>query len=555
MDQMASVPNGSAECADPLNTEAFKALTRLVHDMRDGLDHPEIWPLLRDVVDAGEHVDLLRLLRELRPAQAPTVGKIFDVVEAVVLAVGVAPAEGIEILKRLEAANGLCPQVAGAFFYVSRLQSGRSPNLEAKFCAAPFEKFETLIDGTVAPCCSIWTQKRLGRLDRQNFEQIWNSADAQQMRASILDGSFRYCNKRRCTHIVDDALPDRNTISEPHLRTIIDRESVILEDRPRWLFLAHDWTCNLACPSCRSGVLGASEDQESRFSIVEREVFHPLLQSGEEMLVSVSGQGDPWSSQHYRSLLRHLAENDLNVRLNLHTNALLMTPQRWEQYAGLEKYHCAVEVSIDACSPWVYKVVRFPGIWDKLEPNLKFVAAKRGRGEFREFHLNATVQLDNFHEIGDMVDYARHLDADSMRLYMIQNTGGHLARDFVRKNVAAPDHPLHLAFLETLRDPRLGSAPAHLYDVRSLREASFNTKLPSDCTSIDSVEGALQAMRAGFERSDLSQCVALASAAKVRHGHVADILDIEADALDRLGFRQQAAFRRCMAPGQRPDTM
>ena len=136
---------------------------------------------------------------------------------------------------------------------------------------------------------------------------------------------------------------------------------------PRWLFLAHDVTCNLACPSCRDGIQVADEAQELRFEKIERQVFQPLLNAEGEVRVSVSGQGDPWSSPHYRSILRYMSDHQLEgVALNIHTNALLMGEGRWAQYPGLERYRALVDVSIDACSPWVYETVRRPGKWDKL---------------------------------------------------------------------------------------------------------------------------------------------------------------------------------------------
>lgn len=523
------------------------AVDQIIGVLCDGLDHPELWPLLEAVVAEGDHAPLLDLLRKLHPMQLePAVVKAFEVAIAMLHGFAVDRGEGLAMLERLESRHGGCPMVAGALFYVTRAgDNSKSADLSQKFCDAPFVKFETLVDGTVAPCCSIWTNKRLGSLDGQTFEGIWNSADAQDMRASILDGSFRHCNKRRCTMIAEDTLPARDAVTDPRLRSIIDEGKVVLDTKPNWLFLAHDWTCNLACPSCRSKLLGASEEQEARFEKIERDVFRPLLAGGDRLLVSASGQGDPWSSQHYRSLLRFMADEPLDLKLNIHTNALLMGEKKWAEYLGLERYEPLVDVSIDACTPWVYEYVRRPGKWDKLELNLRFIAAKRAAGVFREYHLNATVQLDNYHELPAMVDFAKNLGADSMRLYMIQNTGGHIAADYPRKNVADQKHPLHLAFLETLRDARLGDPAAHLYDVAAWRKRAFETTLPSDTLG----EGAIAhdfdvAIADATERGEHALVVALSAGAAVRCGATGRWLLAEAQSLDALGFARQAEYRR-----------
>jgi hypothetical protein len=458
-------------------------------------------------------------------------------------ALSVDRARGLAFLAGLAAQHAHCPQIAGAIFFLERHGAGASADLSDRFCEAPFVKFETLIDGTVAPCCSIWTQQRLGHLDGSTAEQIWNSPSAQAMRASILDGSYSRCNKLRCTLINEGTLPKRDDVTDPAMRAVIDQGITYMEQGPRWLFLAHDVTCNLACPSCRDGIQAADEAQERRFEQIEQQVFQPLLNAQGQVRVSVSGQGDPWSSPHYRSILRYMSDHRLeDIELNIHTNALLMSEGRWAQYPGLERYHALVDVSIDACTPWVYEQVRRPGKWDKLYPNLQFIAGKRAIGAFREFHLNATVQLDNFHEMPALMRLARSLGADSMRLYMIQNTGFHLAAHYARCNVGDPAHPLHTAFLETLRDPILGEDIAHLYDVGRWRTRAFEAELPSDSLGRDfSREALAGAIRASG--ADAGRRAALCAAGRIKFADDPSLLQIEAQALYELGFAQQARYR------------
>lgn len=520
----------------------FPIVDNIVRQLADGLDHPEIWAAL---ASAAEHdvTDLRAFLDLLRATQSGAVLKSVNIVAGILHTLTVDRVEGTAFLNGIAVAHAHCPQIAGAMFFVQRHgQDGPSADLSDRFCESPFVKFETLMDGTVAPCCSIWTEKRLGSLDGQTFEQIWNSTAAQEMRASILDGSYRYCNKQRCSLIIDDALPKRDDVVDTDLRAIIDEGRTHLAQGPRWLFLAHDVTCNLSCPSCRDSILAADEAQERRFDIIQRDVFQPLLNADGEVLISVSGQGDPWSSPHYRSILRYMSDHEVNAKLNIHTNALLMNEGRWAQYPGLEKYRAVVDVSIDACTPWVYQIVRRPGKWEKLYPNLQFIAAKRARDEFREFHLNATIQLDNFHEMPALVALAEELGADSMRMYMIQNTGGHLAKDYDRKNVGASTHPLHLAFLETLRDPRLAVPIVHLYDVANWRSRALEMRLPSDALpnhyTREDLRDALIAARA-----EAATVVALCAAGRIRFPTDLDLLLIEAGALEAMGFGQQALYR------------
>ncbi len=534
--------------ATPIDEAIFTTIGTLVNHAVDQLDNPMLWQVLEEIagsenaaaIDTGFAAVAARQFDDLALKLLETLGATFH-------ALAIDREAGLARLHALAHSHAHCPQIAGALFFVQRQGTSQSADLSDRFCEAPFIKFETLIDGNVAPCCSIWTQHRLGHLERDSFDTIWNGPDAQAMRESIHDGSYRYCNKQRCTLIMEDALPKKTDVTDPDLRDAIDNERLTMKS-PKWLFLAHDITCNLACPSCRSELLGSDDAQEARFAIIENEVFHPLLNADGEVLVSVSGQGDPWSSQHYRSILRYMADHELTAKLNIHTNALLMSERKWEEYRGLERYETVVDVSIDACSPHVYQHVRRPGKWEKLEPNLRFIGRKRADGTFKEFHINATVQLDNFHELPGLTDFAADLGCDSVRFYMMQNTGGHISADYARGNVADAEHPLHRAFLETMRDPKLGLPQVHLYDAAIWRTAGLAAMLPADLLGPDpSVQAYDMAIAAARDTGDYGAVVALTVAARRAFPADARWLEIEAHALDILGFARQAGYRRADA--------
>ncbi|WP_206245207.1 SPASM domain-containing protein [Novosphingobium terrae] len=545
-----ATPDEALSAREDLDADCVAMLDLLINHLADDDDHPEVWAMLGDW---RRNSDLPKVLDTLRSARTHIshlgIRRALDILEGVLVGLLKDKSAGLALLKTIAASNAASPQVAGASFFVSRIDDPeRSADLSARFCSAPFTKFETLVDGTVAPCCSIWTQKRLGHLDRQTFDEIWNSADAQTMRESILDGSFRFCHKQRCTYILEDTLPLRDDVQEPALRTIIDEGLTDLSTTPDWLFLAHDPTCNLACPSCRSGLEIASPAQQARFDIILDKVLRPLLDNGDNLMVSLSGQGDPWSSPHYRSILRHMADNDLNLRLDLNTNALLMGEQRWAEYVELERYAPKVNVSIDAATPWVFEHVRRPGKWPRLIENLRFLAHQRKAGTFSKYSLNATIQLDNFQDLPALVALAEVLEADEILFYMIQNTGAHLHAGYSRLNIADPAHPLHLAFLETLRDPCLNRPQVHMYDLAVWRSIAMKQHLPSDELGGDwTRKTAIEAIRARVMDNDFVAAAALCAATRIRNPADTDILRAEGAVLDALGFQQQGDWRRAMA--------
>jgi hypothetical protein len=108
-------------------TQAFGALSRIVRDMEDGQDHPELWFLLEMVVEEGDAGELLAVLGALRPLQEPKVVKIFDLLEAFIQGIAGSRDEAIAKLKQLQVRNRQCPQLAGALSYLTN--GGRPPEI------------------------------------------------------------------------------------------------------------------------------------------------------------------------------------------------------------------------------------------------------------------------------------------------------------------------------------------------------------------------------------------------------------------------------------------
>lgn len=145
---------------------------------------------------------------------------------------------------------------------------------------------------------------------------------------------------------------------------------------------------------------------------------------------------------------------------------------------------------------------------------------------------------DNFHEMAAMIRFAARRDAVLVQF--------HLDDD----DLTDLRHPLHLAFLETLRDPILTHPIVDLGDVAPWRERALESELPSD------------ALSAGYDRAELDEAIraalpqvetrlALCAAGHVRFPEDLELFGREAQALYELGFRAQARARlaACVALG------
>ena len=146
-----------------------------------------------------------------------------------------------------------------------RRASGKTePDLRGRFCLAPFEKIDTYQRGDVHFCCPAWLPIPIGNLEQDEPDQIWNSPAAQDIRASILEGSYRYCSRMHCPKLSADQLPRAAEVTDKHHRKVIVERQTRLARGPIRVVLSHDRTCNLSCPSCRKGLVVGRRDEQDR---------------------------------------------------------------------------------------------------------------------------------------------------------------------------------------------------------------------------------------------------------------------------------------------------
>ena len=76
----------------------------------------------------------------------------------------------------------------------------KEKDLSGRFCSKPFDYFEAqdLGDGKVFVCCPTWLNVVVGKLTTQSVSEAFNSKVNQEVRKSILDGTYKYCNKKLC---------------------------------------------------------------------------------------------------------------------------------------------------------------------------------------------------------------------------------------------------------------------------------------------------------------------------------------------------------------------
>jgi radical SAM protein with 4Fe4S-binding SPASM domain len=328
------------------------------------------------------------------------------------------------------------------------------------FCPNPFTRLEIKANGDAYCCCEGWLPKPLGNVLEQGVMEIWNSPAAREVRASILDGSFRYC--RACPYLPGPGGP---VVEHPNM---IVRDDLSV-DLVGVLKLDYDQTCQLQCPSCRVTHSRDFVDLPKVGLIHEAVVKSSVLEHTRRLYVT--GAGDPFASPLYSSFLQTLDRHSLHPALDifLHTNGLLLDEFHWTSLGKTARERVTeVGISVDAASERTYKYVR-GGSWNKLWDNISFLNRLQSSPETKNgrpimLGMFYTVQAANFREVLPFLRLAWNHRVSWVSITALRNWGTYSADDYRSRAVHLPGHPDHAEFRALIADPRITTDPRIVLD-------------------------------------------------------------------------------------------
>ena len=434
---------------------AQQAADMILSIVSDGLDHPELWALVPALVAENPLIpEILEQRSAMEPS--PRLRLMMQLLLGLCIAAKGEPRMALDALMPLSTTASQNVQVQGVLFHLEGLLDPENPKyqLAGKVCIKPFIELDVLENSTHL-CCASWLPTSTGHLAYTPWEQVWNGGTAQAIRASMLDGSYRFCNKRTCPTIQSSQfLTIEELEADPKWSEIITARETAMPRGPEMLNLSYDRTCNLACPSCRTSRYAADDATRARFdSMQEREIL-PLLKNAKT--VFVTGSGDPFASKNFRRLMEQLtAEEYPELKFIMMTNGMLLTPRQWEAFPSLHRRVESLRISLDAATGPTHELLRRGARWSVMEENLKFAGQLLADGLIDDFMITFTVQQENYREMGDAVDLAHEIGASHVYFGRITNWGTFSPEEYDRKAVFVPGHPEYEDFLAACRDPRL----------------------------------------------------------------------------------------------------
>ena len=356
--------------------------------------------------------------------------------------------------------------------------SKRRRSGERLFCSQPFTRYEILGGGDrgeVIPCCQSWITKTFGNMSDKPVAEVWNSPDAQRFRASILDGSFRYCRNDVCPYLQSTSGPVQRVedVTDPRMREIIDEGMTELPFGPTDIICCFDQSCNLSCPSCRQQIIMETKSSEAIYDIqarLENEALH------DARLLHITGSGDPFGSPFFRRWLQNMKRESMpNIqRIHLHTNAQLWTRRIWASIPeNIRALVRSTTISIDAATPETYAVNRRGGDFSTLMERLAFISELRRDGPLEDLEIHMTVQANNFREMPAFVELGRRFGCDHVSFHQLLDWGSFSREEFASRAIQRPSHPEHQEFLELLADPIFEDPLVRLSNFIELRQSAL----------------------------------------------------------------------------------
>lgn len=333
------------------------------------------------------------------------------------------------------------------------------------FCPLPFEFAQIDPLGQMYLCCPQTLPTAVGTLTETDLMDAWNSEKARDVRASILDGSFRHCSESTCGVLQSRNLPKKAAVTNPQHRHIIDNNITRLDNGPLTINMSYDRSCNLSCPSCRKNMIVLKGKSRERAEVIHHRVINSPLNNAERLIIT--GSGDPFGSRLFFSFLKDFDPATApQLKISLSSNGLLFTQKTWEAICNTAIDR--VDISVDAASPATYLLNR-GGDYGTLVKNLQFIGGLRASGKLQSFELHFVVQANNFREMKSFVQLGLEVHADHICFKQLVNWGTYSEQEYLQRAVQLPSHPQHEEFISVLADDIFSLPKVYIHDLHHLR--------------------------------------------------------------------------------------
>jgi organic radical activating enzyme len=321
-------------------------------------------------------------------------------------------------------------------------------SLKDYICIVPFDNLQIHRDENFV-CCPQWLNKSVP--NKETLVETWNCDDIREIRESILDGTYRYCDSKHCTHLSELfslSTPSKlNPIIHKSLLSDTDYNDAVLSRGPKNIELNFDMTCNYKCPSCRTDYYVSNTKQQKQIESKLKEIdnFADSIQS-----IYSSTTGDPFASVPIRNYFRNFEPKKYKKlkNIHIHTNGSLWDKEMWDSMKSIHQYVHTCEISIDAATKDTYEnKTRIGGNWETLINNLNFISTI---DTIHRFKCSFVVQKSNYKEMQGFVELIKSIFGSKGTVFFcrLQNWNSYTPNEYVNQEINNQSHPEFNLFVE-----------------------------------------------------------------------------------------------------------
>lgn len=232
-----------------------------------------------------------------------------------------------------------------------------------------------------------------------------------------------------------------------------DWKEFIVETVPKHIMLSCDESCNLHCPSCRSGVKALDKTESDRLYDRLMKLVRPMLKDC--TVLGALGTGELFASNAVSKFLKTISAKEFpQLELNITTNLQLLNEKKWEEFSNLLEIPKKMRISIDGASKETYEKNRLGGTWERLQKNLKYLCnlKQNGKAHIDWIGLNFVIQDNNYQEIPMFVNMAKKFNVDAVEFQRLGNWGTFSESEFEKKDVLNNNNPHYEAAIKILKE-------------------------------------------------------------------------------------------------------
>ena len=338
-----------------------------------------------------------------------------------------------------------------------RIKKFPEKNYKNKVCLIPFNTISIDSIGNVRTCgCSGWLPTVVGNIFNNTIDEILNTDLSKNIRQSIRDGSYIYCNENTCGVIANNQLVDLASdieIKEYPGGELYNNESATKS--PTMYFIAGDNTCNLSCPSCRTKIIKNSEfdmdTYQQTLDILNQQLFNGSNKNPINITLSTSGEVFA-SSMLMNFLINFPLDRYPKTQFRLQTNGLLLK-SRWSRISNIIDHITEITVTADSCVSDVYKKLRRGGEFVDLIENLNFISELKQNLNFK-FNIRMVIQKDNCQEIEQFYAWGKKLGADRIEYTRLADWGTYTSDEFYNLDTLNDKHELYNNTIKQIQNLR-----------------------------------------------------------------------------------------------------